>query len=174
MSNGAKNNNMNISYNNSNKPKTISVNHYNQNRSNVMIKSPEKKYNSNFFSTCVGATDKKVRNQKNNIGINKSNNNKKINLQIKQPLKLFEENSLMNLTTSGNYAVNFANSNNNEKKYIKPNLKNSSTFYKLNHNNNNCDINNYKFLKEVVDIKVEMEKNIKVNPTNSKNKKYKI
>ena len=174
MSNGAKNNNknmnnINMSYN-SNKPKTISVNHYNQNRSNVMIKSPEKKYNSNFFSTCIGATDKKGRNQKNNIGINKSNNNKKINLQIKQPLKLFEENS-MNLTTSGNYQVNFTNSNNHEKKYMKPNLKNSSTFYKINHNNN-YDANNYKFLKEVVDMQLEMEKNIKDNPTNSKSKKY--
>ena len=173
MSNGAKNNNINMSYN-SNKPKTISVNHYNQNRSTVMIKSPEKKYNSNIFSTCVGVTDKKGRNQKNNMGINKSNNSKKINLQIKQPLKLFEENASMNLTTSGNYQVNFTNSNNNEKKYMKPNLKNSSTFYKLNHNNNynNYDINNYKFLKEVVDIQVEMEKNIKDNISNSKSKKY--
>ena len=32
----------------------------------------------------------------------------------------------MNLTTSDNYNVNFTNSNNNEKKYIKPNLKNSN------------------------------------------------
>ena len=173
-SNGAKTNN-NIN-NNINKPKTISVNHQNQNRSNNIIKSPDKKYNSNIFSTCVGATDKKGRNQKNNIGINKSNNNnKKINLQIKQPLKLFEDNTSMNLTTSGNYQVNFTNSNNNEKKYIKPNLKNSNTFYKLNHNNNNhnnYDTNNYKFLKEIIDMQLEMEKSLKDNPTNSKSKKY--
>ena len=47
----------------------------------------------------------------------------------------------MNLTTSGNYNVNFTNSN---------------TFYKLNHNNinnlNNYDTNNYKFLKDIIDI----------------------
>ena len=181
-SNGAKNNNININNNNNNnnslKPKTISVNHQNQNRSNVIIKSPEKKYNSNIFNTCVGVSDKKGRNQKNNLGMNKSNNNKKNNLQIKQPLKLFEDNSSMNLTTSGNYQVNFTNSNNNEKKYIKPNLKNSNTFYKLNHNNNhnnhinNYDTNNYKFLKEVVNIQLEMEKNMKDNHTNSKSKKY--
>ena len=172
-SNGAKtNNNTNIN-NNINKPKTISVNH--QNKSNNIIKSPEKEYNANLFSTCIGATDKKGRNQKNNIVINKSNNNnKKINLQIKQPLKLFEENST-NLTTSGNYKVNFTNSGNNEKKYIKPNLKNSNTFYKLNHNNgshNNYDTSNYKFLKEIIDMELEMEKNLKDNPTNSKSKKY--
>lgn len=178
-SNGAKTNyntNMNMNnMNNTNKPKTISVNHQKQNRgNNAVIKSPEKKYSSNLFIN-VGATDKKCRNQK-NMGINKSNNNKKINLQIKQPLKLFEENP-MNLTTSGNYQVNFTNSNNNEKKYMKPSLKNSNTFYKLNHNNNNhnntyYDINNYKFLKEIVELQVELEKNIKDNPTNSKSKKY--
>jgi hypothetical protein len=120
-------------------------------------------------------SDKKGRNQKNNLGMNKSNNNKKNNLQIKQPLKLFEDNSSMNLTTSGNYQVNFTNSNNNEKKYIKPNLKNSNTFYKLNHNNNNhnnYDTNNYKFLKEIIDMQLEMEKSLKDNPTNSKSKKY--
>ena len=177
-SNGAKTNNINTNMNNNNvnKPKTISVNHQNQNRSNNMTKSPEKKYNSNIFSKCIGATDKKGRNQKNNIGINKSNNNnKKINLQIKQPLKLFKDNTSMNLTTSGNYQTNFTNSNNNEKKYIKPNLKNSNTYYKLNHNNNdhnNYDTNNYKFLKEIIDMQLEMEKNLKDNPTNSKSKKY--
>ena len=175
-SNGAKTNNINKNMNyNINKTKAISVNHQNQNYSNVIIKSPEKNFNSNIFSTCVGVSDKKVRNQKNNIGINKINNNKKINLQIKQPLKLFEDNSSMNLTTSGNYQVNVANTNNNEKKYIKPNLKNSSSFYKINYNNNNhnnYDTNNYKFLKEVVDIQSEMEKNMKDNTTNSKSKKY--
>jgi hypothetical protein len=175
-SNGAKTNNVNSNINNStNKPKTISVNHQNQNLSNVIIKSPEKKINNKIFNTCIGISDKKVRNQKNNYGINKSNS-KKINLQIKQPMKLFEENSSNNLTTSGNYQVNFTNSNNNEKKYVKHNLKNSNsnTFYKLNHNNNytNYDTNNYKFLKEVVDIQIEMEKSMKDNPTNSKSKKY--
>lgn len=175
-SNGAKTNNVNANINNStNKPKTISVNHQNQNLSNVIIKSPEKKINNKIFNTCIGISDKKVRNQKNNYGINKSNS-KKINLQIKQPMKLFEENSSNNLTTSGNYQVNFTNSNNNEKKYVKHNLKNSNsnTFYKLNHNNNytNYDTNNYKFLKEVVDIQIEMEKSMKDNPTNSKSKKY--
>ena len=82
------------------------------------------------------------------------------------------------MTTSGNYQVNFSNSNNNEKKYIKPNLKNSNTFYKLNHNNNNhnnnYDTNNYKFVKEIFDMLLEMEKNLKDNPTNSKSKKYNI
>ena len=175
-SNGAKTNNITKNMNNSNninKTKAISVNHQNQNRTNVNVKSPEKKFSSNVFSTCIGASDKKGRNQKNNLGANKSNNNKKINLQIKQPLKLFEENTSMNLTTSGNYQVNFTNSNNNDKKYIKTNLKNSNTFYKLNHNNHsNFDTNNYKLLKEVVDIQVEMGKNLKDNPTNSKSKKY--
>ena len=173
-SNGAKTDNIN---NNGNKPKVISVNHQNQIKTNVIIKSPEKNYNSNIFNTCIGASDKKIRTQKNNIGINKSNN-KKINLQIKQPLKLFEDNST-NLTNSGNYQVNFTNYNFNEKKYIKPQLKNSnsSNFYKLNHNNhannhNNYDTNNYKFLKEVIDIQAEMEKNMKDNLTNSKSKKY--
>lgn len=175
-SNGAKTNNANANINNStNKPKTISVNHQNQNMSNVIIKSPEKKINNKIFNTCIGISDKKVRNQKNNYGINKSSS-KKINIQIKQPMKLFEENSSNNLTTSGNYQVNFTNSNNNEKKYVKHNLKNSNsnTFYKLNHNNNynNYDTNNYKFLKEVVDIQIEMEKSMKDNPTNSKSKKY--
>ena len=173
-SNGAKTDNIN---NNGNKPKVISVNHQNQIKTNVIIKSPEKNYNSNIFNTCIGASDKKIRTQKNNIGINKSNN-KKINLQIKQPLKLFEDNST-NLTNSGNYQVNFTNYNFNEKKYIKPQLKNSnsSNFYKLNHNihannHNNYDTNNYKFLKEVIDIQAEMEKNMKDNITNSKSKKY--
>jgi hypothetical protein len=176
-SNGAKTNNIpkNNVNNDTNKSKAISVNHQNQNRTKNNIKSPEKKFSSNIFNTCVGISDKKGRNVKNNIGANKSNNNKKINLQIKQPLKLFEENSSMNLTTSGNYNVNFTNSNNNnnEKKYIKPNLKNSNTFYKINHNNyNNYDTNNYKLLKDVVDIQLEMEKSMKDNPTNSKSKKY--
>ena len=179
-SNGAKNNNninknMNMNYS-INKTKAISVNHHNSNSnySNAIIKSPEKNYNSNIFSTYVGASDKKGRIQKNNLGNNKLNNGKKINLQLKQPLKLFEENSSMNLTTSGKYKVNFANSNNNEKKYIKPNLKSSSSFYKINYNNNynNYDTNNYKFLKEVIDIQAEMEKNMKDNTTNSKSKKY--
>ena len=175
-SNGAKNNNINKNMNYPmNKTKAISVNHHNSNYSTAILKSPEKNYNPNIFSTCVGASDKKIRNQKTNIGNNKLNNGKKINLQLKQPLKLFEENSSMNLTTSGNYKVNFATSNNNEKKYIKPNLKNSSSFYKINYNNNNhnnYDTNNYKFLKEVIDIQAEMEKNIKDNTTNSKSKKY--
>ena len=175
-SNGAKTNNITKNMNNSNninKTKSISVNHQNQNRTNVNVKSPEKKFSSKVFNTCIGASDKKGRNQKNNLGANKSNNNKKINLHIKQPLKLFEENTSMNLTTSGNYHVNFTNSNNNDKKYIKTNLKNSNTFYKLNHNNHsNFDSNNYKLLKEVVDIQVEMGKNLKDNPTNSKSKKY--
>ena len=178
-SNGAKNNNINKNMNMNysiNKTKAISVNHHNSNSnySNAIIKSPEKNYNSNIFSTYVGASDKKGRIQKNNLGNNKLNNGKKINLQLKQPLKLFEENSSMNLTTSGNYKVNFANSNNNEKKYIKPNLKSSSSFYKINYNNNhnNYDTNNYKFLKEVIDIQAEMEKNMKDNTTNSKSKKY--
>ena len=175
-SNGAKTNNVIANINNStNKPKTISVNHQNQNMSNVIIKSPEKKINNKIFNTCIGISDKKVRNQKNSYGINKSNS-KKINIQIKQPMKLFEENSSNNLTTSGNYQVNFTNSNNNEKKYVKHNLKNSNsnTYYKINHNNNynNYDTNNYKFLKEVVDIQIEMEKSMKDNPTNSKSKKY--
>ena len=106
-------------------------------------------------------------------------NNKKINIQIRQPLKLFEQNSSVNLTTSssGNYKVNFTSSN-NDKKYIKPNFKNSNanTFYKINHNNKNniYDNNNQgeKIIKEVLDIQKEMEKSNKSNVTNSKTKKY--
>ena len=177
-SNGAKTNNINNNINTHiNKNNAILVNHQYKNRMNYNIQSPQKQFNSNIFNTCIGITsDTKGQNTKKNIGVNKSNNSKKVNMQIKKPLKLFEDNSSINLKTSGNFNVNFTNSHyDNDKKYIKANLKNSNTFYKINNSknsNNNCDINNYKLLKDVLDIQSTMEKGMKENPTNSKSKKY--
>ena len=176
MSNGAKNNT-------NTKPKTISVNNTNnKNKSNnYLIKSPDKNYNHKNFTKYIEISGDK-KNSKHNI--TNIMNSKKINIQIRQPMKLFEQNSSVNLTTStsGNYNINYTNSN-NEKKYIKPNLKNSnsSTYYKINNNNKNTKYNIYdnnnngeKLIKEVLNIQTEMEKNIKNNITNSKTKKYNI
>ena len=176
MSNGAKNNT-------NTKPKTISVNNTNnKNKSNnYLIKSPDKNYNHKNFTKYIEISGDK-KNSKHNI--TNIINNKKINIQIRQPMKLFEQNSSVNLTTStsGNYNINYTNSN-NEKKYIKPNLKNSnsSTYYKINNNNKNTKYNIYdnnnngeKLIKEVLNIQTEMEKNIKNNINNYKTKKYNI
>ena len=176
MSNGAKNNT-------NTKPKTISVNNTNnKNKSNnYLIKSPDKNYNHKNFTKYIEISGDK-KNSKHNI--TNIMNSKKINIQIRQPMKLFEQNSSVNLTTStsGIYNINYTNSN-NEKKYIKPNLKNSnsSTYYKINNNNKNTKYNIYdnnnngeKLIKEVLNIQTEMEKNIKNNITNSKTKKYNI
>ena len=185
MSNGAKSNNNNMN-NTIQKHKAISVNHNMiKNRSNNnLITSPNKKYGNNVLTKYIEISDKKEKNNKNNL-------NKKININIKQPLKLFDQNSSINLINSGNYKVNFTTSN-NDKKYIKPNIKNSGTnVYKLNnynnnnnsnnHNskyniyenaNNNNNTNNYKIIKEVMDIQLDMEKHLKENITNSKTKKY--
>ena len=176
MSNGAKNNT-------NTKQKTISVNNTNnKNKSNnYLIKSPDKNYNYKNFTKYIEISGDK-KNSKHNI--TNIMNSKKINIQIRQPMKLFEQNSSVNLTTStsGNYNINYTNSN-NEKKYIKPNLKNSnsSTYYKINNNNKNTKYNIYdnnnngeKLIKEVLNIQTEMEKNIKNNITNSKTKKYNI
>ena len=178
LSNGAKN------YT-SQKPKNISMNNKNK-INNVLVKSPEKKYFSNNISKYIEISgDKKYSN-------NISNNNiinKKINLQIRQPTKLFEQNSSVNLTTSNssNYKVNFTNSNfyyNNDKKGIKPNLTNSNSNmnYKNNHNNNRNYKNNLnenksidmteKIIKEVLNIENEFVKNLKNNVSNSKSRKY--
>ena len=177
MSNGAKNNT-------NSKAKTISVNNTNNknNINNFLIKSPIKESGSNNFKKYIDISGDKKGSQ-NNVKIM---NNKKVNIQIRQPLKLFEQNSSVNLTTStsGNYKVNFTNST-NDKKYTKPNLKNSNStmYYKINNNNknnkyniyeNNSNSNGEKIMKEVLDIQTEMEKNIKNNVTNSKAKKYNV
>ena len=173
MSNGAKNTT-------NTKQKTLSVNNTNNKNkaNNYLIKSPEKNnnYNNNINKYIEISGDNNIKNNITNIM-----NNKKINIQIRQPLKLFEQNSSVNLTTSssGNYKVNFTSSN-YDKKYIKPNFKNSNanTFYKINHdtkhNNNISNNQGEKIIKEVLDIQKEMEKNNKSNVTNSKTKKYNI
>ena len=168
MSNGAKNNNSNNTNNskkiNTNKittkSKSISVNHITKNWSqNNLMKSPDRKYNSNALNKYMESSDKKERNSKN------SNNN--IN-------NLSKTNHL--ITSGNNYQTNLTTGN-KDKKYIKPNLKNSnSNFLKLNHNNSKYNIydnnNNYKIMKEVVEIQNNMEKKLKDNITNSKSKKY--
>ena len=174
MSNGAKNNS-------NTKPKTISVNNTNnKNKSNIyLIKSPDKQSNLNNFNKYIDISGDKKNSKKNIANIV---NNKKINIQIRQPLKLFEQNSSINLTASNscNYQVNFTNST-NDNQYIKPNVKNSNSkvYYKINNNKNNKyniydhnSNNGEKIIKEVIDIQSEMEKNFKNNITNSKSKKY--
>ena len=172
LSNGAKNNT-------NTKQKTISINNTNNKNklNNFLIKSPDKNFNTKNFNKYIEISGDK-KNSKHNITNIMSN--KKINIQIRQPMKLFEQNSSVNLTTStsGNYNINFTNSN-NDKKYIKPNLKNSnsSTYYKINNNNRNSKNNvneniGEKIIREVLNIQTDMEKNIKNNITNSKTKKY--
>jgi len=182
MSNGAKDTPNNISNNYNNnikiKQKSTSISHISKNWSqNNLMKSPIKKYNSNVLTKYIEISDKKERNSKNsnnntNANIN-TNNHKKVNITIKPSLGLLEHhnNNYQNNNTTGNI----------EKKYIKPNLKNSNTtYYKLNnnHNNNKYNIydnnntNNYKITKEVSEIQNEMEKKLKENVTNSKSKKY--
>ena len=182
MSNGAKEtpnnfNNKNI-INNKGKQKSSSITHIAKNWSqNNLMKSPIKKYNSNVLTKYIEISDKKERNSKNNNSNNNSNINpnnlKKVNITIKPSFGLLEQhNNYQNANTSGNI----------EKKYIKPNLKNSNTtYYKLNNTNNNSKYNiydnnnnNYKIMKEVVEIQTDMEKKLKENVTNSKSKKYNI
>ena len=187
MSNGAKNNNNNNSNNskkiNNNKittkSKSISVNHITKNWSqNNLMKSPDRKYNSNALNKYMESSDKKERNSKNSNN-NINNLSKTTNLNIKQSFKLLEhKNSNSNhlITSGNNYQTNLTTGN-KDKKYIKPNLKNSnSNFLKLNHNNSKYNIydnnNNYKIMKEVVEIQNNMEKKLKDNITNSKSKKY--
>jgi len=161
---------------------------YNKNKSNNnLITSPEKIHNTNNFAKYI-----EISGDKNNNKYNMNNNiiNKKLNVQTRQPLKLFEQNSSVNLTSAntGNYKVNFTNVNinsNNDKKIIKPNLKNTNNnYYKINHNNknynkyniydkNNNNINE-KIIKEIFEIETDLEKNLKNNVTNSKSKKYNI
>ena len=174
LSNGAKN-----SGNSNNKNKS----------NNNLMKSPEKIYNVNNFTKYIeiSGDNKNIKNNTNNYIINK-----KLNIQTRQPLKLFEQNSSANLTSlnSGNYKVNYTNVNvnsNNDKKIIKPNLKNtnSNNYYKINHNNNknynkyniydkNNNNINEKIIKEIFNIETDLEKNLKNNITNSKSKKYNI
>ena len=172
LSNGAKN-----SSNNNNKNKS----------NNNLITSPEKIYNTNNFAKYI-----EISGDKNNIKNNINNNiiNKKINIQTRQPLKLFEQNSSINLTSANasNYKVNFTNVNinsNNDKKIIKPNLKNANNnnYYKINNNKNYNKYNIYdknnnnineKIIKEIFEIGTDLEKNMKNNVTNSKSKKYNI
>ena len=182
MSNGAKEtpnnfNNKNI-INNKGKQKSSSITHIAKNWSqNNLMKSPIKKYNSNVLTKYIEISDKKERNSKNNNSNNNSNINpnnlKKVNITIKPSFGLLEQhNNYQNANTSGNI----------EKKYIKPNLKNSNTtYYKLNNTNHNSKYNiydnnnnNYKIMKEVVEIQTDMEKKLKENVTNSKSKKYNI
>ena len=187
MSNGAKNNNSNNSNNskkiNNNKittkSKSISVNHITKNWSqNNLMKSPDRKYNSNALNKYMESSDKKERNSKNSNN-NINNFSKTTNLNIKQSFKLSEHNNSNSnhlITSGNNYQTNLTTGN-KDKKYIKPNLKNSnSNFLKLNHNNSKYNIydnnNNYKIMKEVVEIQNNMEKKLKDNITNSKSKKY--
>ena len=181
MSNGAKetpNNFNNKNIINKGKQKSSSITHIAKNWSqNNLIKSPIKKYNSNVLTKYIEISDKKERNSKNNNSNNNSNINannlKKVNITIKPSYGLLEHNNnYQNENTSGNI----------EKKYIKPNLKNSNTtYYKLNNTNHNSKYNiydnnnnNYKIMKEVVEIQTDMEKKLKENVTNSKSKKYNI
>ena len=187
MSNGAKNNNSNNTNNskkiNNNKittkSKSISVNHITKNWSqNNLMKSPDRKYNSNALNKYMESSDKKERNSKNSNN-NINNLSKTTNLNIKQSFKLLEHNNSNSnhlITSGNNYQTNLTTGN-KDKKYIKPNLKNSnSNFLKLNHNNSKYNIydnnNNYKIMKEVVEIQNNMEKKLKDNITNSKSKKY--
>ena len=187
MSNGAKNNNSNNSNNskkiNNNKittkSKSISVNHITKNWSQKnLMKSPDRKYNSNALNKYMESSDKKERNSKNSNN-NINNLSKTTNLNIKQSFKLLEHNNSNSnhlITSGNNYQTNLTTGN-KDKKYIKPNLKNSnSNFLKLNHNNSKYNIydnnNNYKIMKEVVEIQNNMEKKLKDNITNSKSKKY--
>ena len=173
MSNGAKNNDNNNDINKA--KKSMSSNHITKNWSqNNLMKSPVKKKSNNILTKYIEISDKKEKNTKNsNNNINNNNTNKKININYKPSLKIFEEHN----PVSGNYKVNNT-SGNCEKKYIKPNLKNTNpTYYKLNnHCSNKYNIydnnNNYKIMKDVVDIQTEMEKKLKDNITNSKSKKY--
>ena len=176
MSNGAKNNVNNNNDINKAKQKSTSTNHITKNWSqNNLMKSPVKKKNFTILTKYIEISDKKERNSKNgNNNINNDNSNKKENINIKQSLKILDEHNPI----AGNYKVNNT-SGNCEKKYIKPSLKNSNpTYYKLNnHGYNKYNIydnnnNNYKIMKEVVDIQTEMEKKLKDNVTNSKSKKY--
>ena len=155
MSNGAKNSSKetnNKSY--MTKSKSIKVNHITKNYSqNNLMKSPEIKNN----------------NKNNNSN---TTENKALNINIKQSLKfLIQPNNTSNI-----YQANFTTGN--EKKYIKPNLKNSSSnYYKLNSNENSkyniYDNNNsYKIMKDIVEIQTEMEKKLRDNITNSKSRKY--
>ena len=181
MSNGAKNNNNSKNINNNKivtKSKSISVNHITKNWSqNNLMKSPDRKYNTNALNKYMESSDKKERNSKNS---NNNNMSKTTNLNIKQSFKLLEQNNYNSnhLIISGNNYKSNLTTGNNEKKYIKPNLKNSnSNYYKLNNNNNSKyniydNNNNYKIMKEIVEIQNNMEKKLKDNITNSKSKKY--
>jgi len=181
MSNGAKNNNekkTNIKNNITTKQKSISVNHITKNWSqNNLMKSPDKKYASNILTKYIEISDKKERNSKNSNNNNMSKTTN-INLNIKQSLKILEQqNDSNNLILQGNYKSNLTTGN-NDKKYIKPNLKNSNaSYYKINQNKNNKyniyeNNNAYKIMKDIVEIQTDMEKKLKNNVTNSKSKKY--
>ena len=181
MSNGAKNNNekkTNSKNNITAKQKSISVNHITKNWSqNNLMKSPDKKYASNILTKYIEISDKKERNSKNSNNNNMSKTTN-INLNIKQSLKILEQqNDSNNLILQGNYKSNLTTGN-NEKKYIKPNLKNSNaSYYKINQNKNNKyniyeNNNAYKIMKDIVEIQTDMEKKLKNNVTNSKSKKY--
>ena len=179
MSNGAKNNEKktNTKNNISKMQKSISVNNITKNWSqNNLMKSPDKKYASNILTKYIEISDKKERNSKNNN--NNMSKTTNININIKQSLKALEQqNNSNNLILKGNYQSNLTTGN-NEKKYIKPNLKNSNaSYYKINHNQNskyNIYENNnaYKIMKDIVEIQTDMEKKLKNNVTNSKSKKY--
>ena len=181
MSNGAKDTPNNINnniINNKIKQNSASITHIAKNWSqNNLMKSPIKKYNSNALNKYIEISDKKERNSKNsNTNNNNTNNNintnlKKVNITIKPSYGLLEHhNNYQNNNTTGNI----------EKKYIKPNLKNSNTtYYKLNNTNHNSkyniydnNSNNYKIMKEIAEIQTDMEKKLKENVTNSKSKKY--
>jgi len=87
----------------------------------------------NILTKYIEISDKKERNSKNNN--NNMSKTTNININIKQSLKALEQqNNSNNLILKGNYQSNLTTGN-NEKKYIKPNLKNSNaSYYKINQN----------------------------------------
>ena len=191
------------------------------NRSHSQFYSNKSK--NNFYSNYLINNDnsnnnnlKKEKNSYNNEGninsynyISKFDNNaQNKTIQNKQPLKINDNNTTINLAGSYNFHQYFntiINNRNNNNSINADNRSNNKSNFNRNYNRNKTTIDNYnnkiynnvnycqtqivnslendnknnnnlfindKLIEEVNDLKLELENNLKQNPTNSKSKKY--
>ena len=160
------NNNNNKTETNNNEENNNINNHISNYDNNLQNNQPIKLYDDNHNTTINLAGSYNFHQYFNTIINNKNNSNNSNNRNNKK--NIINRNYYRNNTTTENFSKIY-----NKVQYCQTQILNTNENDNKNNNIYISDIfNNNKIIEEINDIKDEMDKNLKQNPTNSKSKKY--
>ena len=160
------NNNNNKTETNNNEENNNINNHISNYDNNLQNNQPIKLYDDNHNTTINLAGSYNFHQYFNTIINNKNNSNNSNNRNDRK--NIINRNYYRNNTTTENFSKIY-----NKVQYCQTQILNTNENDNKNNNIYISDIfNNNKIIEEINDIKDEMDKNLKQNPTNSKSKKY--